>query len=105
MAKIAFWPKQDGYISGWDANRNFMATFMVENLSNSWCVEAKLQLGYSDCPDYTFFDAGPWVPLKAKGYPGEGIVLTSTDAAEYARVLIRGEGGECLLVHPRTKER
>lgn len=82
-----------------------MATFLVENLSDSWCVEAKLQLGYGDCPDDTFFDAGPWVPIKAKGYPGEGIVLTSTDAAEYARVLIRGKGGECVLVHPRTKER
>lgn len=82
-----------------------MATFMIENLSDSWRVEAKLQLGFSDCPDDTFFDAGSWVPIKANGYPGEGIVLSSEDAAEYARVLIKGKGGECLLVHPRTKER
>ena len=50
-------------------------------------------------------DAGSWMPIKANGYPGEGIVLSSEDAAEYARVLIKGKGGECLLVHPRSKER
>ena len=81
-----------------------MATFLVENLSDSWCVEARLQLGYSNCPDDTFFDAGPWVSFKANGYPGEGIVLSSEDAAEYARVLIKERAG-MFISASRTRER
>lgn len=80
-----------------------MVTFMVENMNGCY-VEAKLQLSYSDFRHDTFFDASPWLQIKPKGCPGEGIVITSTDAAEYARVLIRGKGGEKVLVYPRTKE-
>jgi len=80
------------------------ATFLVENTCSADCLFAKIQIGHSNAPDATFSDAGPWLKLKPLGYPGEAIALTTYDAAEYARVLIMGAGGETLNVYPRTRE-
>lgn len=80
------------------------ATFMVVNASDSPCVEVKVQVGFEDCPDAVFFDAGHWHKLDPKGYPGEAIALTTADAAEFARILVKGKGGESVLVYPRTRE-
>lgn len=80
------------------------ATFLVKNDSDCEHVRAMLQVGHSDNPLDTFFDAGPWVHLKPSGYPGEAVALSTDDAAEYARVLVRGNGGETVLVWPRSYE-
>jgi hypothetical protein len=80
------------------------ATFLIKNDSDCEHVRVMLQVGYSDNPLETFFDAGPWVHLKPSGYPGEAVALSTDDAAEYARVLIRGEGGENVFVCPRSYE-
>lgn len=80
------------------------ATFMILNNCSSPHIKVKVQVGYDDCPDSTFFDAGPWYSLNPNGYPGEAIALSTSDAAEFARVLIQGEGGESLYLYQRTKE-
>ncbi len=80
------------------------ATFMILNTSDSPHVKVKVQLGCDNHPDSRFFDTGPWHCLEPQGYPGEAIALSSSDAAEYARVLFWGAGGETLTVYPRTKE-
>lgn len=80
------------------------ATFLVKNEDESPCVKAMVQVGYSCHPHATFFDAGPWVTLKPEHYPGEAVALTTEDAAEYARVLVKGEGGEVVRVWARTYE-
>lgn len=81
------------------------ATFLVKNASNSCNVEALIQISYSDNPDETFFNTGNWMPLKRAGYPGEGVALTTTDTAEYARVLVKGEGGETIYVWAYVDEK
>ncbi len=80
------------------------ATFMILNTSNSSHVKVKIQLGFDNDPDAVFFDAGPWHCLEPQGYPGEALAISTSEAAEYARVLFWGEGGETLIVYPRTKE-
>ncbi|MDD3024723.1 MAG: DNRLRE domain-containing protein [Syntrophomonadaceae bacterium] len=80
------------------------ATFMITNASDSPCVKVKVQVGFEDCPDAVFFDAGQWHKLDPQGYPGEAIALSTTDASELARVLVWGEGGETVMVFPRTRE-
>jgi len=80
------------------------ATFLVKNDSHSDHVRVLLQVGYSDNPLDTFFDAGSWTHLKPSGYPGEAVALSTDDAAEYARVLVRGSGGETILVWARSYE-
>lgn len=81
-----------------------MITFLVQNDSSD-VVEAKLQLGNCCNPDAIFFDDGPWMKLYCKNSTEEAIALTSQGAAEYARVLIKGQGGERVTIFPRTKER
>lgn len=80
------------------------ASFLIVNMSNSPSIKVRLQVGndYNECS--TFFDTGPWVNLKRSEYPGEAIALTAFEAAEFARVLIIGSGGENINVYPRTKE-
>ncbi len=80
-----------------------VATFMILNTSDSPHIKAKIQLGFDNDPDAVFFDAGPWHDLEPQGYPGEAIAISASEAAEYARVLIWGAGGETLNVYPRTK--
>lgn len=80
------------------------ATFMVANLSESHHVRAIVQVGFSDDPDELFFDVGEWCNLEPSGFPGEAVALSTPEAAEYARVLIDGHGGEHVVVYPRTKE-
>ncbi|HQA07068.1 MAG TPA: DNRLRE domain-containing protein [Syntrophomonadaceae bacterium] len=80
------------------------ATFLVKNDSDCEHVRAMLQVGHSDNPLDTFFDVGSWIHLKPSGYPGEAVALSTDDAAEYARVLVRGQGGEKVLVWPRSYE-
>jgi hypothetical protein len=78
------------------------ATFLVKNDSDGPHVQVMLQVGYSDNPLDTFFDSGAWVNLKPSGYPGEAVAISTDEAAEYARVLARGRGGERVLVWPRS---
>lgn len=78
------------------------ATFLVKNASESCNVEAIIQVGYSNDPNETFFNDGPWVSLKPDLYPGEAIALTTSASAEYARILVKGEGGEKVYVWART---
>lgn len=80
------------------------ATFLIKNASRSHHVKVMLQVGYCSNADATFFDAGPWIPLKPECYPGEAAALTTDDAAEFARVLVRGEGGETVQIWARTYE-
>lgn len=80
------------------------ATFLIKNDSDDANVMAMLQVGYSDDPTAVFFDAGPWVHLTPSCYPGEAVALSTDDAAEFARVLVRGKGRERVLVWPRTYE-
>lgn len=80
------------------------ATFLVKNDSHSEHVRVMLQVGYSDDPLETFFNIGSWTHLKPRGYPGEAVALSTDDAAEYARVLAGGKGGERILVWPRSYE-
>ncbi len=80
------------------------ATFIVVNTSDSEHVRALLQVGYSSNPDKAYADAGEWRRLKPAGFPGEAVSLSTTDAVEFARVLIEGRGGETVIVHPRTRE-
>lgn len=80
------------------------ATFMILNHCSSPNIKAKVQVGYDDSPDSVFFDAGPWYSLNPHGYPGEAIALSTSDAAEFARVLVQGEGGETLHLYQRTRE-
>ncbi len=80
------------------------ATFMILNNSDSSHVKVKIQLSFNNDPDAFFFDAGPWHCLEPQGYPGEAIAISTSEAAEYARVLFWGEGNETLIVYPRTKE-
>lgn len=80
------------------------ATFLIWNTSHSPCVKAMVQVGFDNRPDAVFFDAGPWNKLEPQGFPGEAVALSTTDAAELARVLICGEGGETIFVFPRTRE-
>ncbi len=70
------------------------ATFLIKNNSDSRHVAAIAQIGYSNNPNETFFNTGNWIDLNAEGYPGEAVALTVTDLAEYARVLVKGKGGE-----------
>ena len=79
------------------------ATFLVKNASASCNVQAIIQIGYSNKPNETFFNSGCWMDLKPEGYPGEAVALTTTDIAEYARVLIKGDGGETVYVWSRTR--
>ena len=80
------------------------ATFLIKNDSDCEHVRVMLQVGYCDDPLATFFDIGSWVHLKPSDYPGEAVALSTDDAAEYARVLVKGEGGETVLVWPRSYE-
>lgn len=80
-----------------------MVTFMIHNLSRSNEVKVRIQLSFEKDPDAVFFDAGCWHMLKPQGYPGEAIALSTSEAAEYARVLCWGAGGEKLLIYPRSK--
>ncbi|MDD2586835.1 MAG: DNRLRE domain-containing protein [Syntrophomonadaceae bacterium] len=80
------------------------ASFLIVNMSNSPSIKVRLQVGYDYNESSTFFDTGPWVHLKRSEYPGEAIALTTFEAAEFARVLIIGSGGENINVYPRTKE-
>lgn len=80
------------------------ATFLVENISDSPDVRARLQVGYEDSDEAVYFDDGSWVELKRNRYPGEAKALSSSAAAEYARVLIKGCGGEKVAVYARTRE-
>jgi hypothetical protein len=81
-----------------------MATFMVANLSDSDYVRVRPQVSFTGNTEKVFFNAGPWQKLEPQGYPGEGLAITVQDAAEYARVLAWGAGGEALIVYPRTKD-
>lgn len=80
-----------------------MVTFLVQNDSEK-VVEAKLQLGNCCDPDAVFFDDGPWIKLCKKNSTEEAAALTSQGAAEFARVLIKGRGGEIVRIFPRTKD-
>ncbi|HZK42764.1 MAG TPA: DNRLRE domain-containing protein [Syntrophomonadaceae bacterium] len=80
------------------------ATFLVKNASNSCHLQAIVQVGYSNDKNATFFNTGSWIDLKAEGYPGEAIALTTNDVAEYARLLVKGKGGETIYVWARTCE-
>jgi hypothetical protein len=80
-----------------------IVTFMIHNLSQSDQVKVRIQLSYDKDPDSVFFDSGRWHRLEPQGYPGEAIALSTTEAAEYARVLCWGAGGEELLIYPRSK--
>ena len=73
----------------------------MANASDSTQVKVLLQVGFEEA---TFFDVGTWVDLQPQGYPGEAIALSVEEIAEYARVLIQGEGGERVRVYPRTLE-
>ncbi len=81
------------------------ATFLIKNNSNSYHVQAITQVGYSDDQNETFFNTGKWQDLNAEGYPGEAIALTVTDIAEFARVLVKGKGGEIISVWHYTAKR
>lgn len=81
-----------------------MITFLVQNDSSS-VVEVKLQLGNCCNPEGVFFDDGSWIKLTCKNSTEEAKALTSQGAAEFARVLVKGQGGERVTVSPRTKER
>lgn len=78
------------------------ATFLIKNASESCNVQAIIQVGYSNDPNETFFNEGSWVNLKPELYPGEAIALSTTASAEYARVLVKGDGGEKVYVWART---
>jgi hypothetical protein len=78
-------------------------TFMIHNISPSDGVKVRIQLSFTKHPDAVFFDSGSWHYLKPQGYPGEAIALSTCEAAEYARVLCWGAGGEKLLIYPRSK--
>ncbi len=80
-----------------------IATFMILNTSSSNRVKVKIQLSFENHADAIFFDAGPWHSLQPQGYPGEALALSASEAAEYARVLCWGAGGEKLLIYPRSK--
>lgn len=80
-----------------------IVTFMIHNTSSSDQVKVRIQLSCEKDPDAIFFDTGSWHSLKPQGYPGEAIALSTSDAAEYARVLCWGAGGEKLLIYPRSK--
>jgi len=80
------------------------ATFLVCNLSDSKHVRAIVQVGYSYDPNKLFFNVGEWKCLEPSGFSGEAVALSTTEAAEFARVLIEGRGGEEVIVYPRTKE-
>lgn len=80
------------------------ATFMVANRSDSPHVRAMIQVGFENHPEAIFFNASPWTGLKPQGYPGEAAALSTDDVAEFARVLVRGRGGEIVKVYPRTRE-
>lgn len=79
-------------------------TFLVRNSSDSHCVKALVQVSYSNDYDAVFFNDGLWVELKPQGYPGEAIALSTVAAAEYARVLVRGQGKEIIEVWTRSYE-
>ena len=81
-----------------------MVTFLVQNDSEEE-VEAKLQLGNSCDPDAVYFDDSLWIKLCRKNSTEEAVALTSQGAAEFARVLIKGRGGETIKIFPRTKDR
>ncbi len=80
-----------------------MVTFLVQNDSEKE-VEAKLQLGNSCDPNAVYFDDGPWIKLCRRNSTEEAAALTSQGAAEFARVLIKGRGGETVKIFPRTKD-
>ncbi|MEN6391185.1 MAG: DNRLRE domain-containing protein [Syntrophomonas sp.] len=80
------------------------ATFGILNNSSSTSVEAKIQVGFETGPGAPFFDAGDWVALGPTGSPGEAVALSTSAAAEYARVIVKGVGAESIWVYPRTKE-
>lgn len=74
-------------------------TFMVENNSTSIHVRVMLQVGNES----EFFSASPWHTLDPKGTPGASLAISTSYAAEAARVLFQGAGGETLTVMPRCK--
>lgn len=80
------------------------ATFLVKNATDCRHVKAMVQVSYSNDAEASFFDASDWITLKSQGYPGEAAALTTSDTAEYARVLVKGEGGETIYVWARTYE-
>ncbi|HWP97939.1 MAG TPA: DNRLRE domain-containing protein [Syntrophomonadaceae bacterium] len=77
-----------------------MATFMVENTSSSTSVEARLEVGSGS----EYSAAGPWHSIEACGNMGATIALSTGYHAQQARVLLRGAGGEIIVVTPRSRE-
>jgi len=80
------------------------ATFLIRNLSDSPDLKVRIQVGYDNSDHATFFDTDSSVQLKRNRYPGEAVALSTCAAAEYARVLIIGSGGEKVVIYARTKE-
>jgi hypothetical protein len=80
------------------------ATFLVDNLSNSPNVRVRVQVGYGSSNTDTFFDDGLPVNLRMNQRPGDAVALTTSASAEYARVLVQGDGGERVAVYARTEE-
>lgn len=80
------------------------ATFLIVNTCEADHVEVLLQVGNSPNPNEVFFDVGDWCRLQPAGFPGEAVSLSTNEAADFARVLIKGRGGETVIVYPRTKE-
>ncbi len=82
-----------------------LATFLIaNNCPESGRLRARIQVGYSKCPCSTFYDTGEEICLKGEGYPGEAVALSTWEAAEFARVLLIGAGGEKVSVYARSKE-
>lgn len=79
-------------------------TFLVRNASDSHCVKAMVQVSYSNDCDAVYFNDGYWVELKPQGYPGEAVALSTSAAAEFARVLVRGQGKEIIEIWARSYE-
>ncbi|MGI5879496.1 MAG: DNRLRE domain-containing protein [Syntrophomonadaceae bacterium] len=79
-------------------------TFLVRNTSDSHCVKALVQVSYSNDCNAVYFNDGLWAELKPRGYPGEAVALSTEAAAEFARVLVRGQGNEIIEVWARSYE-
>jgi len=81
-----------------------LATFLIANCSDSCKLRARIQVGYGKCHCSTYYDVGEQISLKARGYPGEAVALSSWEAAEFARILLIGAGGEKVSIYARSKE-
>lgn len=78
-------------------------TFMIYNASDSALVKAMLQVGLENDRDGEFFNAGDWHCLGPCGQNGDALALFTNYDAEYARVLIQGQGGERLKILARAQ--